>query len=176
VLPWPASGALSFEPMRQALHEASTHRSVALNDVRSTYRLETENTDGRLALIEVAIPPRTLVKPHQHSNDDEYSLILFGRVGARIGDTTYEEIDAGSSLVKPRDIPHAMWNVTDRPARILEIVMPAGLERYFEELAPILSEHGPEWTARFHELATQYGLTILDDWSDELKARYQITL
>jgi hypothetical protein len=69
-----------------------------------------------------------------------------------------------------------MWNVTDEPARILEIVTPAGLEQYFEEIAPILREHGPDWTQRFYELATRYGLTILDDWSDELKTRYQITL
>jgi hypothetical protein len=69
-----------------------------------------------------------------------------------------------------------MWNVTDEPVRILEIVTPAGLERYFEEVAPILREHGPDWTERFYELATRYGLTILDDWSDELKARYEITL
>jgi hypothetical protein len=44
------------------------------------------------------------------------------------------------------------------------------------ELAPILHEHGPEWTERSYELATRYGLTILDDWSRELQARYQITL
>ena len=162
--------------MRAALHEPSSHRSVSLLRTGFAYRLETTNTDGRLAVLEVTIPPRTLVKPHQHSKEDEFSLILSGRVGARIGETTYEDVVAGSSIVKPRDIPHAMWNVTDEPARILEIVMPAGLERYFEALAPILSEHGPEWTERFYQLATQYGLTILDDWSDELKARYQITL
>ena len=162
--------------MRPALHEASSQRTAALYGVEFAYRLETANTDGRAAVLEVTIPPRTLVKPHQHSKEDEFSLILSGRVGARIGDTTYEEVAAGSSIVKPRDIPHAMWNVTDEPARILEIVMPAGLEEYFAELAPILRESGPEWTERFYQLATRYGLTILDDWSNELKARYQITL
>jgi quercetin dioxygenase-like cupin family protein len=162
--------------MRAELHEATTHRTLSLNDVGFIYKLEAAATDGRLAVLEVRIPPRTLVKPHQHSKEDEFSLILSGSVGARIGDRTHEEIGAGSSLVKPRDIPHAMWNVTDEPVRILEIVTPAGLERYFEEAAPILREHGPNWTERFYELATRYGLTILDDWSDELKARYQITL
>jgi quercetin dioxygenase-like cupin family protein len=162
--------------MRAELHEATTHRTLSLNDVGFIYKLEAAATDGRLAVLEVRIPPRTLVKPHQHSKEDEFSLILSGSVGARIGDRTHEEIGAGSSLVKPRDIPHAMWNVTDEPVRILEIVTPAGLERYFEEVAPILREHGPNWTERFYELATRYGLTILDDWSDELKARYQITL
>jgi quercetin dioxygenase-like cupin family protein len=164
------------EPMEPALHEATTHRTLSLYEVAFTYKLEGAGTDGGLAVLEVTIPPRTLVKPHQHSKEDEFSLILSGSVGARIGDTTHEEIGAGASLVKPRDIPHAMWNVTDEPARILEIVTPAGLEQYFEEIAPILREHGPDWTQRFYELATRYGLTILDDWSDELKTRYQITL
>jgi quercetin dioxygenase-like cupin family protein len=162
--------------MGPAVHDASSQSTVELFRVGFEYRLESANTDGRLAVLEVTIPPRTLVKPHQHSKEDEFSLILSGRVGARIGDTFYEEIAAGSSIVKPRDVPHAMWNVTDEPARILEIVMPGGLERYFEEVAPVLAQHGPEWTQRFYELAARYGLTILDDWSDELKARYGITL
>ncbi len=162
--------------MRPALHEAPHQRTVALYGVEFVFRLETANTDGRAAVLEVTIPPRTLVKPHQHSMEDELSLVLSGRVGARIGDATFEEVAAGSSIVKPRDIPHAMWNVTDEPARILEIVMPAGLEEYFTELAPILHQHGPEATERFDQLATRYGLTILDDWTDELEARYQITL
>jgi quercetin dioxygenase-like cupin family protein len=162
--------------MRPAVHEASFQRTAALYGVAFAYRLETASTDGHAAVLEVTIPPRTLVKPHQHSKEDEFSIILSGRVGARIGNATYEEIAAGSSVVKPRDVPHAMWNVTDEPARILEIVMPAGLEEYFAELAPILHEHGPEWTERFYQLATRYGLTILDDWSNELQARYQITL
>jgi quercetin dioxygenase-like cupin family protein len=162
--------------MRPALHEPSSQRTLALFRVEFAYRLEGADTDGGLAVLEVTVPPRTLVKPHQHSKEDEVSLILSGHVGARIGDTTYEDVVAGSSIVKPRDVPHAMWNIADEPARILEIVMPAGLEQYFEELAPILSHHGPEWTQRFYELATRYGLTILDDWSKELQARYQITL
>jgi hypothetical protein len=33
--------------------------------------------------------------------------------------------------------------------------MLAGLEEYFMEVAPILREHGPEWTQRFDQLATQ---------------------
>ena len=53
---------------------------------------------------------------------------------------------------------------------------PWRLERYFEEIAPILREHGPEWTKRYNAAADAYGLTILDDWTDELKERYGITL
>jgi len=151
-------------------------RTLSLYDVQFRYGVTGAETDGRLALMEVTIPPRTLVKPHAHSREDEFSLVLAGPIGVRLGDRTIEEVPTGSWLAKPRSVPHAIWNVTDAPARILEVVMPAGLEGYFEKIAPVLQEHGPEWTQRFHELADEYGLTVLDDWSDELKAKYGITL
>lgn len=151
-------------------------REISLYDVKFRYGVAAEETDGALSMLEVAIPPRTLVKPHMHTREDEFTLILSGTVGARLGDKTVEEIPAGSWLAKPRSVPHAMWNVTAEPARILEVVVPGGLERYFEQIAPVLMEHGPDWTTRYYALANEYGLTILDDWSDELKAKYDITL
>ena len=150
--------------------------TLSLYDVQFRYGLGGAETDGGIALLEVTIPPRTLVKPHAHSHEDEFSLVLSGGIGVRLGEETTEEVPAGSWLAKPRSVPHAMWNLSDEPARVLEVVMPAGLERYFEELAPILHEHGPEWTSRYQELAQSYGLTILDDWSTELQERYGITL
>jgi uncharacterized RmlC-like cupin family protein len=149
---------------------------ISLYDVAFRYGIGTEETGGALSILEVTIPPRTLVKPHIHSREDECSLILSGSVGARLGEETVEEIPSGSWLVKPRSLPHAMWNATDEPARILEVVAPGGIERYFEQIAPVLRQHGPEWTQRFNALADEFGLTILDDWSDELQAKYGITL
>ncbi len=150
--------------------------SVSLYDVRFDKGPGALETDGRLALLGVTIPPRTLVKRHQHTLEDEFTLVLEGTIGVRIGNETVEAVPAGSYLVKPRAVPHALWNVTDEPARILEVVSPGGFERYFDELAPILRERGPEWTQRFYEIQDRYGLVVLDDWSDELKARYGITL
>ena len=151
-------------------------RRISLYDVVFRYGIASDETDGMLSMLEVTIPPRTLVKPHMHTREDEFTLILDGTVGARLGTETVEEIPTGSWLCKPRSVPHAMWNVGSEPARILEVVMPGGLERYFEEIAPVLMQHGPDWTKRYDALAEQYGLDILNDWSDELQARYGITL
>lgn len=151
-------------------------RRISLYDVVFRYGIGSDDTDGTLSMLEVTIPPRTLVKPHMHTREDEFTLILDGTVGARLGQETIEEIPAGSWLAKPRSIPHAMWNVGTEPARILEVVMPGGIERYFEEIAPVLTQRGPDWTKRYEALAEEYGLEILDDWSDELQARYGITL
>lgn len=151
-------------------------RTVALRETIFRYGVGADETGGKLSMLEVTIPPRRLIKPHMHTREDEFSLILSGTIGIRSGDQTIEQIPAGSWLIKPRSVPHAMWNLADEPARVLEVVMPGGLERYFEEIAPVLNEHGPEWTRRFKELAEAYGLEILDGWSDELQAKYGITL
>jgi quercetin dioxygenase-like cupin family protein len=162
--------------MEPRVIHADESRRLALYDVGFRYGIGADETDGALSMLEVIIPPRTLVKPHAHGREDEFTLVLHGTVGARLGDETVERIPAGSWLVKPRSIPHAIWNVADEPARILEVVTPGGLERYFEQIAPVLMEHGPDWTQRYNALADEYELTILDDWTDELKAKYGITL
>lgn len=56
-------GAVSFPTVDPKLHEANTHRTLSLNDVGFTYKLEAAATDGTLAVLEITIPPRTLVKP-----------------------------------------------------------------------------------------------------------------
>ena len=151
-------------------------RTLQLYDVAFRWGIGADQTDGTLSMLEVTIPPKTLIKPHLHTREDEFSLVLSGPIGVRTSDDFVEEVPAGGWLIKPRSIPHAMWNVGDQPARVLEVVMPGGLEKYFEEIAPILKEHGPEWTQRYNAAADDYGLDILDDWTDELKERYGITL
>jgi quercetin dioxygenase-like cupin family protein len=162
--------------MDAAVFRADDSRTIALYDVGFRYAIGADETDGVLSMIEVTIPPRSLVKPHTHSREDEFTLVLSGSIGGQLGDETVEEIPPGSWLVKPRDVRHALWNTTEEPARILEVVAPGGLERYFEAIAPVLMNHGPEWTKRYNALADEYGLTVHDDWSRELQERYGITL
>ena len=78
----------------------------------------------------------------------------------QIGD---EEAVAGPGelVVKPRGIPHAFWNPGDEPARLLELISPAGFERYFEEMAPHLSGGGPpDFEAARPRSRPDYGLTM----------------
>jgi quercetin dioxygenase-like cupin family protein len=154
-------------------YQAST---LQLYDVAFRWGIGADETDGALSMLEVTIPPKTLIKPHLHTREDEFSLVLAGPIGVRTADDIVEEVPTGSWLIKPRSVPHAMWNVGDTPARVLEVVTPGGLENYFAEIAPILKEHGPQWTQRYNAAARAYGLDILNDWSDELKERYGITL
>lgn len=150
-------------------------KTVMLFGVRFDYKVVTADSGGGLALLEVEIPPGTLVKPHNHSREDEYSLVLAGTVGVRVGDRTLEA-GQGAYLVKPRGTPHAMWNAQSTPAKVLEMLSPAGLERYFEELPPILAKHEGAGPPEYYQLAQDYGLTIQDDWIEELERTYSVKL
>lgn len=103
------------------------------------FMIDGKRTGGRFSLVEHPLPPRALGSPiHTHANEDEYTYVLEGRVGLLLGD---EEIEAGPGdlVFKPRGVPHAFWNAGDEPARMLEIISPAGFENYFRELAPLLA-------------------------------------
>jgi quercetin dioxygenase-like cupin family protein len=141
--------------------------------VRFSYKVVSADAGGRLAVLEVEIPPGTLVKPHNHSREDEFSLVLSGTVGARVGDQVVEA-GPGAYLVKPRGTPHAMWNAARAPAKVAEILCPSGLEGYFEELAPILAKH--RTPPEYYQLAENYGITIIDDWIEDLERTYRVKL
>jgi hypothetical protein len=95
--------------------------------------------------------------------------VLEGTIGARVGD---HEVVAGqgSYVIKLRGQMHSFWNAGPGPARILEVISPAGFENYFRELA----EAGDP--GRRQELATKYGVTYSSDWVAELTSRYNLKL
>src|SRR3954471_22277179 len=103
---------------------ATATRSADMPTLKNRYLIESDATDGRVALIEHTIAPRSLAAPvHTHDLEDEYSYVLEGRMGAQIGDEVIEA-GPGELVVKPRGIPHAFWNAGDEPCRVLEMITP----------------------------------------------------
>lgn len=132
------------------------------------------DTGGAFAIVEHPVEPGALAAPpHTHANEDEYSFVVEGEVGAMIGDDVYTAAP-GSYILKPRGVPHAFWNAGPEPARIVEIISPAGFERYFEELDDILSAGGPPDVARIEALADRYGLTFHWERMEEIWREYGV--
>jgi gentisate 1,2-dioxygenase len=71
--------------------------------------------------------------------------VLEGRMGALLGDDVLEA-GPGDLVFKPRDEWHTFWNAGDDPCRILEIIAPAGFERFFAELVDFggVAQAGPD--------------------------------
>ena len=106
------------------------------------------------------LAPRTLGSPvHTHQHEDEFSLILDGEVGVQVGDETFVA-KAGDFVRKPRGVPHAFWNPTDEPARLLEVITPGGFEGYFAELGALFRAGPSPDMAALGKLASAYGLEV----------------
>ena len=111
---------------------------VELGGLGVRFMIEEAQSGGTFALVEHPIGPRVLAAPlYTHEREDEYTYVLEGEVGVQVGDEV-RIARPGDLVFKPRDVPHAFWNAGDAPARALEIISPAGFERYFAEIAPLL--------------------------------------
>src|SRR4051794_10140704 len=133
-------------------------KAGSLGSIGVRFMVDGEEThDGGFSLVEHPMPPRHLAAPlHRHSREDEYSYVLEGQMGALLGDdVVYAK--AGDLVFKPRDQWHTFWNAGDEPARILEIISPAGFEKYFAELVELMRDGGPPDFAKAEELAARYG-------------------
>jgi mannose-6-phosphate isomerase-like protein (cupin superfamily) len=144
-------------------------KSGTLAAIGVRFMMGGEDADGRFSLVEHPMPPRALAAPlHRHSREDEYSFVLEGTMGAQLG----EEIvyaEAGDLVFKPRDQWHTFWNAGDEPCRILELISPAGFERYFEELIDMT---GPRTPDTIGPIASRYGVEMKFETIPELVAAH----
>jgi mannose-6-phosphate isomerase-like protein (cupin superfamily) len=129
----------------------------SLGGVRNRFMIDATDTDGRVALVEHLFDPRALAAPmHRHHNEDEYTYVLTGRIGAVI-EGREVEAGVGDLLFKPRGQWHTFWNAGDEPASCLELISPAGLEQLFRSFAALPGEPEPD---RLAEMAARYGCEI----------------
>src|SRR5437868_201856 len=108
-----------------------------LGSIGVRFMIDGETTRGGFSLVEHPMSARALAAPlHRHACEDEYSYVLEGRMGALLGE---DVLEAGPGVLvhKPRNQWHTFWNAGEDPCRILEIIAPAGFERFFSELVDL---------------------------------------
>jgi quercetin dioxygenase-like cupin family protein len=134
-------------------------------------QVRSEHTNGVLAVIGETLAPRILVPNHVHRND-VWVRVESGTIGVLVGDEV-RTATAGQWALKPRGVEHAMWNPTDEPARITEVLTPAGTERWFEEIAALADDDD----AGFADACRRYGIEFhLDSpWIGRLRNSYGLT-
>jgi mannose-6-phosphate isomerase-like protein (cupin superfamily) len=139
------------------------------------FMIDGNEADERFSLVEHPMSARALAAPlHRHTREDEYSFVLEGRMGALLGDEVVEA-GPGDLVFKPRNQWHTFWNAGDEPCRILEIISPAGFERFFRELVDLggIAQATPE---AFGELTARYGLEVQPETIPELLDRFGLRM
>ena len=151
----------------------SDGRAGLLGSMGVRFMLHGDDTGGGFSLVEHPIPPRALAAPlHRHSREDEYSFVLEGRLGALLGDEVVYG-HPGDLIFKPRGQWHTFWNAGDEPARILEMISPAGFERYFEQMVDLLEQSvGAPDPSELGAIAAQHGLEVDRDSIPRLTEQY----
>ena len=157
--------------------EAGAGASVSLGGVGVDFKIPAEMTGGAYSIVEHPVDPGRLVPPHIHYREDELSYVLSGEIGARIGDRDYVA-GPGSYVFKPRGIPHTFWNAGPEPARLLEVIWPAGFENFFAELGELVANTPPdELPERRAALAREYDHHYVHpEWVPELKSKYGLRM
>lgn len=145
---------------------AGEGRSVWIVGDLYTIKASGEDTGGAFTLIEALVPPGGGPPPHIHRREDEAFYVLEGEILFHVDG---RDIPAGPGawVTLARGSLHHFKNTSDRPARMLIVATPAGLDRYFLEVGraakpgdrePIAPT--PEDFEKLLALAPEYGLEI----------------
>src|SRR5262249_48571023 len=112
---------------RPVIRKPGEGRTVAV--VGDVYRfLATgEDTGGKYALFEAVVGPGGGPPPHVHSREEEGFYVLEGEITFTINGGRVVA-GAGTFANMPVGTPHDFRNESDRPAKMLVSVAPAGLE------------------------------------------------
>ena len=125
----------SDEPRRNLVHAKADDRNLPhIGLVGDTYTilLAGKDTAGHLCVMDMHVPPGGGPPPHRHDFEETF-VILEGEIELTFRGAT-SAAGAGETIHVPANAPHQFRNKSDRPARLLCMCSPAGLEEFFAQV------------------------------------------
>jgi mannose-6-phosphate isomerase-like protein (cupin superfamily) len=162
-------------PAEKIIVEPSSGRIISFLGNQVTFKIEGGQTSGAFSIIEALYPPGNFTPPHRHEKTDEVGYILEGELGVMVAEEDFRA-GPGTFFVRPKGVPHALWNVTDRPVRFLDTYTPAGMEAWFEELARLVSASRPARLEQLFEAGRHYDTIFMPELAPPLIKKYGLKL
>jgi len=107
--------------------------------------LRSEETGGRVSVTEIVVPARSAGPPLHTHDFDEAFYMLEGELIFQIEDALMTKGEGELSFA-PRNVPHALANHGDAPARYVLVCTPAGFERHWARVAAdAAGVEPPQW-------------------------------
>ncbi|KAA9153327.1 cupin domain-containing protein [Amycolatopsis acidicola] len=119
----------------------------------------TEDTEGRFSLLEVTLGQD--IPRHVHHEPDEAVYVLSGELLVDYDGHTHRA-GAGTFVLLPHGIPHALRRGSTPPPRVLQISSPGGWEHYVEDLfaaGPAVFTDGALDPVKINRVAAPHGIT-----------------
>jgi quercetin dioxygenase-like cupin family protein len=106
--------------------------------------LRGEEAGGQVSVTEIVVPPHA--GPPLHTHDfDEVFYVLEGELIFQVDEALVTK-GPGELSFAPRNVPHALANQSDAPARYVLVCTPAGFERHWARVAAeAAGVEPPQW-------------------------------
>lgn len=126
-----------------------------------------QETNNAFFQFEALVPEGGGPPPHVHTREDESFYIVSGSLEILLGDKTYQA-RRGDFVYVPRGTVHRFKNVGSDMAVQLVTFVPAGMERFFQEVFPEAKDRNAapppvteDLIRRMNEAAPKYGLEFV---------------
>src|SRR4051794_14859493 len=123
-------------------------------------KISSRETDGAFTVFEGKVPPRHGPPLHAHRDADETWRVLSGEF---VFEVDGQEIFAGpgATVFAPRGSRHTFQNIGATHGRLLTIVVPGGLDLFFEELEAAVPRGSSIDPPKLVPLFEKYGQELL---------------
>src|SRR4051794_40000683 len=114
-------------------------------DLTTQVLLHGEETDGRVSVTDIVVPPHTAGPPLHTHDFDEAFYVLEGELLFQVVDTVVTK-RAGELSFAARNVAHTLANHSDAAARYVLVCTPAGFERHWaRRAAEAAGAEPPQW-------------------------------
>jgi quercetin dioxygenase-like cupin family protein len=137
-----------------------------------TVTVSGNDTNERFCVIDMHIPPGGGPGPHRHDFEETF-ILLEGEIAVTFRGKK-STVRAGDTVNIPSNAPHQFHNASSRPARMICICSPAGMDRFFLEVGvPVATRTTPppklnqkqldEFLEKAKALAPKYSTELLKE-------------
>ena len=132
---------------------------IHFRGTKITVKVSKEDSDGKYTMLEMVHPSNVGPALHIHPNAPETYYILEGEYQIRCGKELYHA-QRGDLVFIPKGIEHK-YQSGSNGGKVL-VISPAGLEKYFKEIAETLRISPITWELE-QEIACKYGQEFLEN-------------
>ncbi len=159
-----------MEHLKKALTTVNAEEGANLSVVGDTYRIVItgKQTEGAYAVIDMLVPLGGGPGPHSHPGFQESFYVLEGEIEVKSEKETYTAKTGSFINIPVGGIIHGFKNKSESTAHLLCIVVPSGLEDFFEEIGVPVARGAflppphmdPEAAEKLQKIAEKYGQSV----------------
>lgn len=127
--------------MKNNIRTIGNNQGQKLNIAGGEYRIITsgKETNGAYAIIEMTVPVGAGPIPHSHPDYEEIFYVLEGELAFKSEEGSYLAQKGATVAIPKGGIIHNFKNNSDKTAKLLCTVIPAGLDDFFIEISEFIN-------------------------------------